>query len=101
LGLRSGDRRRSTANPAAPGHLNTNTGLAQSGQLRQVQISTSEYKVIPIERELRELVGLGPRQRARTLLVEQSLGALLGRYPPILAPSFPWIAKCYPWWSRA
>ncbi|MGH9151341.1 MAG: hypothetical protein ACRD03_02820 [Acidimicrobiales bacterium] len=57
---------------------------------------TSEYKIKPIERRLRELAGLKPRQRCDDVLVEQWLGISWDEVRRMSDPSFPWIAKRYP-----
>jgi hypothetical protein len=57
---------------------------------------TSEYKIKPIERRLRELVGIKPRQRPAEVLVEQWIGISLDEPERMSTSSFPWITKHYP-----
>lgn len=57
---------------------------------------TSEYKLKPIGRKVRELAGLRPRQRPKGVLVEQWLGISWDETQRMSDPSFPWIEKRYP-----
>lgn len=57
---------------------------------------TSEYKIKPIERKLRELVGIKARQRPKGVLVEQWMGISWDEMQRMSDPSFPWIIKRYP-----
>lgn len=57
---------------------------------------TSEYKIKPIERKLREVAGILPRQRPKGVLVEQWMGISWDEMQRMSDPSFPWITKRYP-----
>ena len=50
----------------------TSTEGAREGVLRRQ--CTGDYKIAPIQKKVRELAGVSPRQRSRGILVEQLLG---------------------------
>lgn len=58
---------------SVPWHMLTPSGERAMG-MRQC---TAEYKLRPLRRKTRELVGLAPRQRSKTVLVEMLIGISL------------------------
>lgn len=67
---------KTTRNATPPFYTNAGGGLTGAPLRRQC---TSEYKIVPIRKKLRSLVGLQPRQRApkNTVLAEQWIGISL------------------------
>lgn len=57
---------------------------------------TSEYKLKPIGRKVRELAGLQPRQRHKDVLIRQWLGISWDEMQRMSDPQFSWITHHYP-----
>jgi hypothetical protein len=70
-------------------------GTDQGGRLWRK--CTTEYKIVPIERELRRLLGVAPGQRVPAgVLVEQWLGISVDEYQRVKTSDKPWIVRKHP-----
>ena len=57
---------------------------------------TGEYKVKPLVRKQRELVGLQPRQRSKLILATTIIGISWDESQRVREPEFPWLVNDYP-----
>ncbi len=73
-----------------------------AGMLRRQ--CTGEYKILPIERKIRELLGYRPRQRIPAKLAQLWLGISIEEAGRVAVNKSKWINNCYPLlelgWSR-
>ena len=69
-------------------------GQAREGMIRRQ--CTREYKIEPIQKKLRELVGLKPRQRKIDIQVDQWFGISADEAGRMRESKYSWISFCYP-----
>jgi hypothetical protein len=85
---------RSKRNAQPPFYVKSNTSESETMIRRQC---TKGYKIEPIQKKLRELLGLIPRQRApKTVAVEQWMGISLDEAIRMKDSQIPWIKHRYP-----
>lgn len=77
---------------SVPLHIYNQAGQKAMGR-RQC---THEYKLVPIQRKVRELAGVAPRKRPKGVLVEQVIGISWDESHRMRDPYKPWQVNDYP-----